>query len=116
MSQRGAARKEVRGQPRVLLGCSLKRWLNIRLIPWLPSPLQGPSHLPELPQTRQQVCRFLSRYQTLILRPASDDMCAWTVDVGLPTRLCWSATGACTLVSDPSPAQSVVYASRGSLQ
>lgn len=52
MRKRGAARKEVRGRQTFLLSCNVKRWINTRLIPWLPRPLQGHGHLPKLPQTR----------------------------------------------------------------
>lgn len=112
-----APRKEPRDWQRLLLlSCNLKRWSNKRLILWLPSPLPGHSYLPKLPQARQQVQSFLPRYPAQMRRPANDAMCAWTVGAALPTLLCWSATGACTRVSDPSPAQSAACVSRGSLR
>lgn len=82
MKRSRAPRKEPRDWQRLLLlSCNLKRWLNKRLILWLPSPLQGYSYLPKLPQARP-------RYPAQMRRPASDAMCAWTVGAALTTLLC----------------------------
>lgn len=47
-------------------------------------------------------------------RPASGATCVRTAAAASPTRRCWSATGACTRTSGPSPAPSAACASRGS--
>lgn len=89
MRRSRAPRKEPRDWQRLLLSCNLKRWLNKRLILWLPSPLRGCSYLPKLPQARQQAQNFLPRYPAQMRKPASDAMCAWTVGAALPILLCW---------------------------
>lgn len=106
--------QDSRDPERLLERSSLKSWLNTTLTRPSARPQQEHSYPQKLPGTRAQVRSPWPWCPAQMFRPASGATCVQTVGAASPTPHCWSATGACTRGSGPSPAPSVACASRGS--